>query len=106
MRGVEKWRPDRISAPEAREIWRRRQEELSGKSGRERRVITWPTQAREPAELPGWSSALQGPLSPWLHWSWGQRREAREIRRGRQEGPSRTGGAEEERRVFALPTGA
>ena len=62
LRREEKWRPDRISAPEAREIWRRRQEELSGKSGRERRVITWPTQAREPAELPGWSSALQGPL--------------------------------------------
>ena len=35
LRGEEKWRPDRISAPEAREIRRGRWEGLSRKSRRE-----------------------------------------------------------------------
>ena len=39
------------------------------------------------------SYALRGPSSP--RWSWGHRREAREKRRGRKEGPSRTEGAGE-----------
>ena len=36
--------------------------------------------------------------------SWGHRREAGVIRRGRREGTFRTGGAGEEQSVFALPT--
>ena len=34
LRGEEKWRPDKIGAPEAREIKRGRQEGPSGTSGR------------------------------------------------------------------------
>ena len=57
--------PDRISTPEAREIRRGRQEGPSVKAGEEQMAIAWPTQAPEPAELPGQSPALQcPPLSP------------------------------------------
>ena len=47
------------------------------------------------------SKAPPGCVGPWGH-----RREAGQIRRGRRKGPSQTGGAAEERRAFALPTGA
>ena len=57
-------------------------------------------------------SSQASPLSSKAHLShlaalaWGHRREAREIRRGRWEGPYGTGGAGEKRRAFALPTRA
>ena len=49
-------------------------------------------------------SAQLSEVPSGLGLSWGCRKEAGEIRRGRWEGPSITGGAEEEQRVFALPT--
>ena len=67
-------------------------------------MITWPTRAREPAELPGLYPTSKAPAKPC--GSWGHRREAREIRRGRQEGPSQTRGVGEGQRVIALPTQA
>ena len=63
-----------------------------------------PLRHREPAELLGQSPNLQRPL--WVRGSWGHRREAGEIRRGRQEEPSGTGGVVEEWRAFAPPTQA
>ena len=58
-------------------------------AGEERRAITWPTWAKEPAELPGWYLPSKVPSRP--HGSWGHRREVGEIRRGRREGLSGNG---------------
>ena len=76
----------------------------SGRVGEKQRVIAWPTQAGETAELPGRYPRFKAPSK--LHGSWGHRREAGEIRRGRQEGPSQTGEAGEEKTAFAPPTRA
>ena len=108
LRREEKWRPDRIGDPEAGEIRRGRREGHLGRSGRE-------AEGDCPAHsgLGSLLSSQAGPLPskpppslPQPHWSWRHRKEAREIRRGRQEGPSQTGGAGEERRAFAPPTRA
>ena len=58
--------------------------------------------------LPNWPGSQAGPTPseapsrPCCSWGLGGR--SRENRRGRREGPSRTGGSGEERRVFAPPT--
>ena len=74
-----------------------------GGVGEEQRATTSPTQAREPAEFPGWyPSPSKAPSRP--RGSSEQKREAGESRRGRQEGPSGTREAGEERRAFGPPT--
>ena len=91
MRREEKWRPDRISAPEASEIRRGSREGLSGKS---KRGVDLPTQDGEPAELPGRYPPPKP--TPRPGGSWRHRKEAREIRRGRRKGPSGRNRREEE----------
>ena len=71
----------------------------------------WEERERRKGRSPGplvLGSLLSSQASPLLSkapsrpcGSWGHRREAREIWRGRWEGPSGTGGAGEERRAFA-----
>ena len=53
LRGEEKWRPDKIGAPEAGEIRRGRQEGPSGGVGEEQRATAPPTRAKESAGPPG-----------------------------------------------------
>ena len=76
-----------------------------GRAGEEQRVMAPPTQGQgacwAPRPIPCPPNPPPGCMGPWGH-----RREAREIRRRRREGPSQTGGAGEERRVFAMPTQA
>ena len=54
LRGEEKWRPERIRAPEAGEIRRDRWEGSSGTggAGEERRAFAPPTQAQEACWAP------------------------------------------------------
>ena len=61
-----------------------------GRAGEEQRAIAWPTRVREPAEFSGRFPTPKTP-SRWSG-SWGHRREAGEIRRGRWEEPSRMSG--------------
>ena len=63
LRGEEKWRPDRIGAPEVGEIRRSRREGPSrtGGGGEERRAFAPPTRAQKPAGLP---SEVPCPLRP------------------------------------------
>ena len=102
LRGEEKWRPDRIGTPEAGEIRRGRWERPSGRSRTEAKGDC-PTHSGLGSLL----SSQAGPLppkastSPRPHWSWGHKREVGEIRRGRQEGPSRP--EKQERRRGHLP---
>ena len=99
--GEEKWRPDRIHAPDPEEIRRGRQ---AGPSRRSRRGAE---SDRSPSPL-GLGSLLSSQASPLPSKAPSRLpgRKAGEIRRGTWEGPSGTRGAGEERRVFALPTGA
>ena len=101
----EKWRPDRIGAPEARGSGGAGGRDCPGRAGEEQRVITWSTWAREPAELPSWYPPSKAPST--LHGSLG----AQDRGQGDQErqvggGPSQIRGAGEERRAFAPPTRA
>ena len=87
LRREEKWRPDRISAPEAGEIRRGRWE---GPSGRNRRGTEGNHLAHsDPGACwaPRWVPCPPKP-PPGLVGPLGHRREVREIRRGRQEGSS------------------
>ena len=95
MREEEKWRLDRIGAPEAREIRRGRREELSGKS---RRGVEGDCVTHSGSLLSSQAGPLHSKVPSKLRGSWGHRREAGEIRRGRQEWPSQTRRAGEERR--------
>ena len=74
-----------------------------GEAGEERRAITWPTGAGEPAELPSWYPRLQSPLqATWVPGGIG----GRLGRSGEVCGRGPLGEAGEERRVIAPPTQA
>ena len=85
--GEEKWKPEKIGAPEAGEIRRGRWEGLSGKSER--------GPEGDCLAHSGWGACWDPkPVSdskapPSLRGSWGHRRGTGEIRSGRWEGPSR-----------------
>ena len=72
------------------------------RSGSSTPMYPLPNRPEKPAQLSGWVLCSQRhPPHPGLCGSWGQKREAREIRRSRQEGPSRT--EEQERRGGCWP---
>ena len=102
-RGEEKWRPEKISSPEAREIRKGRWEGLSRKSGRGAEGNCLTHSAGESAELPSWS-----PLPPKPHQGHvgpgGIGR--RPGRSGVVGGRGHPGGAEEKQRTIAPPTQA
>ena len=104
LRGKEKWSPEKIGFPKAREIRRGRREGPSGKSGRGAEGNCPPLGSGKPAEIPGLSPALQStpPQAVWVLGGIG----GRPGRAGEAGRTSHLGGAGEEQRAFALPTQA
>ena len=101
--GEEKWRPDKISAPEAREIRRGKWEGLSGKSGRGAEGDCLACSGRggcsAPKPLPPHPKPHPRHVGPGGIGG-------RPGRSGVAGGRGHPGGAEEKQRGIALPTGA